>query len=106
MYCKYADNLHVSLDVAKSCVEQRIYFSKGKSYPLLIDIKGIKSITRDAREYLASIGTTHVKAGALITGSPFNRTIGNIFLAIDKPLVPTKLFTSEEKARLWLKEYL
>lgn len=104
--CKYADDLHVSLEIAKSCVEGRIFFSKGKSSALLIDMRGIKSITKDARKYMASVGATLVTAGALITGSPLNRTIGNIFLTIDKPPVPTKLFTNEQKARQWLKHYL
>lgn len=106
MCCKYADDLHVSLEVAKSCVEGRIFFSKGKSSVLLIDMRGIKSITRDARDYMASVGAILVIAGALITGSQLNRTIGNIFLTIDKPPVPTKLFTNEQKARQWLKGYL
>jgi len=102
MYCRYADNLHVSLDVARAVVESRIYFAKGRSFPLLVDMRGIKSTTREARTYLATIGCTLVTAGALITGSVFNRTLGNIFLTIDKPLVPSKLFTSEDKARTWL----
>jgi hypothetical protein len=104
--CRYASNLHLSLNVAKSCVESRIFFAKGKSYPLLVDMGGIKSTTREARQYMASIGATLVKGCALITGSAVNRTIGNIFLAIDKPEVPTKLFTSEANARLWLKQYV
>jgi hypothetical protein len=102
MYCKYANGIHVSLDVAKTIVEARIYFSKGKSYQLLIDMRGIKSTTKEARRYLATIGATLVMAGALITGSPLNRALGNIFLTIDKPSVPTKLFTSETKALEWL----
>jgi hypothetical protein len=104
--CKYASNLHVSLDVAKSVVEGRIFFSEGKSYPLLVDMSGIKSTTREAREYLATIGSTLAKAAALITGSSFNRMLGNVFLTIDKPAVPTRLFTNEEKAKEWLKEFL
>lgn len=104
--CRYSDNLHVSLDVAKACVESRIFFAKGNSYPLLIDMKGIKSTTREAREYMASVGVTLVKAGALITGSPFNRMLGNIFLTIDRPPVPTRLFTNEVAARQWLSQYL
>ncbi len=106
LYCKFAHDLHVSLDVARACVELRIFFSKSKSYPLLIDMRGIKSTTRESRKYMATVGSTLVTAGALITGSRFNTTIANIFLTIDKPPVPTKLFTSEEKARQWLKDYL
>lgn len=106
LYCKYADDLHLSLDVAKFCVETRFTLSKGKAYPLLIDMKGIKSTTQEAREYMASIGTIFVTAGALITGSPFNRMIGNIFLTINKPPVPTKLFNTEENARKWLAQFI
>ncbi len=106
LYGKYADNLHLSLEIAKACVERRIFFSQGKSYALLVDMRGIKSTTKQASRYLATIGTTLVKAAALITGSAMNRALGNIFLTIDKPAVPTKLFTSEEKAREWLLKYL
>lgn len=107
MLCaRYADNLNMTLEIAKSCVGARVFFSKGESYALLIDMKGIKSVTPEARKYMASFGTLMVKAGALITGSALNRTLGNIFLAIDKPPVPTKLFTSEEKAREWLQQFV
>lgn len=106
MYCKYADDLMLSLDIARSCVEARIHFSRGKSYPVVVDMRGLKSATREAREYLATIGVTLVKAGALITGSKFNMALGNLFLTIDKPQVPTRLFTSEEKARQWAKAHL
>ena len=103
---QYANDVHLTLDIAISIVESRIYFAKGRSYRLLIDMRGIKSTTRDARKYMATIGATLVTAGALITGSPINRALGNIFLTIDKPLVPTKLFTNETSARQWLKLYL
>lgn len=105
MCARYAKNLHMTLDVAKSCVGARLFFSKGKSYALLIDMTGIKSVTAEARKYMATVGITWVKAGALITGSPLSRTVGNIFLAIEKPSVPTKLFTDEQKARQWLTQY-
>ena len=103
---RYADDLHLSLEVAVFVVESRIFFAKGKSYPVLVDMRGIKSTTRAARQHLATIGATLVKAGALITGSTINRTLGNIFLTIDKPAVPVKLFTNEASAREWLRQYL
>ena len=49
----FADNLHVTLAVAKVCVEARLAISQGRSYAQLVDVKGIKSITKDAREYFA-----------------------------------------------------
>lgn len=105
MCARYAKNLHMTLEVAKSVVGARLFFTKGKSYPLLVDMTGIKSVTTEARKYMATVGVTWVTAGALITGSQLSKTIGSIFLAIDKPTVPTKIFTDEQKARLWLEQY-
>lgn len=104
--CRYADGLHLSLDVAVFAVESRIFFAKGQSYPLLIDMRGIKSTTRKARQHMATIGATLVKGAALITGSSINRALGNIFLTIDKPEVPIKMFTKEGHARQWLMQYV
>lgn len=103
--CKYNNDLHVTLEVAKACVEIRLYFSRGKKYPLLIDMTGIKSSTQDARVYLASVGTTLVKAGALIVGSAISKALGTMFLTVDKPPIPCRLFTNREKAKLWLMNY-
>ena len=80
-------------------------FLKSKRYHLLVDMKGLKSSTGAARKYLATTGATLVTAGALLTGSVLNKTIGNLFLKIDMPPVPTKLFTNEEKAKLWLRQF-
>ncbi len=102
MFCEYADDLHLSIEVARACVESRIFFSRGKSFFLSVDMRGVKSTTKEARTYLATMGTTLASAGALITGSALNRALGNIFLKIDRPAIPAKLFTSEEKARKWL----
>jgi hypothetical protein len=106
LYGKYVDDLHMTLEIAKYCVDSRFQFSNSRSFALLVDMRGIKSMTPEARKYMSSVGAVLVKAGALIIGSPLNRTIGNIFLTIDKPPVPLKLFTDKEKARQWLQQYL
>lgn len=104
--CKFSNGLRLSLEVAKSCVEGRIFFSKGKSYPLLINMTGISSSTKDARQYMATIGVILSKADALVIKSSFLRVLGNLLLAIDKPRVPTKMFNNEEDARGWLSKFV
>jgi hypothetical protein len=32
--------------------------------------------------------------------------MGNIFPSINKPLIPTRLFTNEKEAKEWLKQHL
>ncbi|HEU5290876.1 MAG TPA: hypothetical protein VFU05_09560, partial [Cyclobacteriaceae bacterium] len=58
---RYADDLHLSLEVAIFVVESRIFFAKGQSYPLLIDMRGIKSTSKKARQHMATVGATLVK---------------------------------------------
>src|SRR5689334_3013963 len=73
MFCRYADDLRLTLEVARTIVEQRVAFSRGRHYLLLIDMRGISATTGAARKYLASTGATLVLAGALITGSTVNK---------------------------------
>ena len=106
LYCEYHNNLQLDLQVAQECVEARIKYSAGISYPVCIYLTGVKSATKEAREYLAEEGTRLVKAGALIIGSPVTKILGNIFLRINKPEVPTHLFNNEEDAIEWLKQFV
>lgn len=106
LYCVFGENLELDYDKAKQCVDARINFSEGKSYPCLIDMRNVKAMSKAAREYLAVEGSQYVTAGALIIGSPLTRTLGNIFLSINKPQVPTKLFSDETIALKWLNEFI
>jgi hypothetical protein len=45
-------------------------------------------------------------AAALLIGSPLTRAIGNFFMGLNKPLIPTRLFTSETEALAWLKGFV
>lgn len=105
IYIKFIDKLDMTLEKAKSSVEARLSLCEGLDHPVLIDMRGIRSVTREAREYFANEGTRLIKAGALIVGSPLNRTLGNIFLWINKPKVQTRLFTNENEALKWLIQY-
>ena len=79
----------------------------GNKAPCLTDMRGIKSINREAREYLSSLEAFRfISASALLIGSPVSKMIGNFFLGINKPPYPTKMFTSEAKAFEWLKEFI
>jgi len=76
---------------------------------LLIDIRRIKRIDREARQLFASreIHDSYgVQALSLLMGSPLSTFIGNFWFAINRPLHPTRLFSDEENARVWLETYI
>lgn len=80
---------------------------KGKKYPIFTDIRGVKSITREARLFVSSEDSVNVcSAAALLIGSPVSKVIGNLFLGLNKPPYPTKLFSNEDEAVEWLKGFI
>lgn len=105
LHCTFTGKLHMDLTVAKSCVEDRILFSKGISYPVLIDMRNLRSVTKEAREYMAGKGAELITAGALLINSSLTRILGNIFLQINKPPRPSRLFSDKEEAKAWLKQF-
>ncbi|MES2589165.1 MAG: hypothetical protein V4622_09300 [Bacteroidota bacterium] len=94
----------VNLEFAKeNSVAVNSLSKKGEKFPLIVDARGIKSMTRDARNQFSTRGRkTFVTSFAIIIDSPLSRVIGNFFMGINKPAVPTRLFESEEKAKEWL----
>ena len=75
----------------------------GRRLPVLVDLRGIKAQTREARQYFVSEEATRVSASvALLVGSPVSRVVGNFFLRLNVQRTPTQLFTSEEDAIAWL----
>ena len=67
----------------------------------------MKSLSREARHYYASDEAAKVaRAVALIVGTPVSRVLGNFYLGLSNPHLPTRLFSSEGEALEWLKGYI
>jgi len=78
-----------------------------KKFPILIDARGIKSMSYEARHFFSVRGRqTNTCAFGIIIGSTISRVLGNFYLGISKPTVPTKLFENEEPAVEWLKQFV
>lgn len=96
----------VELETVQSAVTYRLRNFGHKEFPLLIYSNKVKHMTKEARDYLASEeGCQKIKSCAIITNSIVTRVIANFFLHINKPLVPSKLFTDEKSAKQWLSKY-
>lgn len=95
----------VTVEFAKENSAAVISLYTGTKFPLLIDARGIKSMTKEARNQFTTKGReTPTKAFAIIIDSPLSRVIGNFFMGINKPVVPTRLFDNEMDAEIWLKK--
>jgi hypothetical protein len=96
----------VKLEDAKQNVHAAKKFGD-KKRPLYVDITRIESVSKDAREYYASIeAAKRISVCAMVVGSPISKVVGNFFLGLNKPHYPVRLFTSEEEALDWLRNYV
>lgn len=95
------------IETIKSIVKMRIEVTQNLDpYPLIVNIKNVKNSTKEVRDFLASKkAAERVTVTALVVESMLTATIGNFFLRISKPPVPTKIFTDEVSATNWLNAY-
>jgi hypothetical protein len=90
--------------VAKEIVESRLNYTKGRSVYTLIDFSNVKSVTKEARDYMNSPegGLKGILGGAFLSNSVVATLFVNLYLKISNPSIPAKFFTSEKDALWWL----
>ena len=98
----WISTVEVTLSVAEECKAAIEDISQGQIRPLLVDIRVSKGVNREARAYMAGPMMDVVGAVALFVDSPVSQLLANFFLRINKPTIPTKMFTSETEALKWL----
>ena len=100
----FADNL--TLSMVETGVRERVRLCGGTAFPVLSDIRKIKHVDKEARAFLARPeGTVLISAGAFLVNSQLQKILGNFFILVDKPEIPTRLFTDEAEALIWLQQF-
>lgn len=103
---EFEQNTVLTLKLAKALVKQRLEVSNQTDFRLYIDIRNVISIDEQTRRYLAgSEGTQNAIAAAIHVENPLSKFLANLFIKVDKPLKPIKLFTQKRKALIWLKKF-
>jgi hypothetical protein len=97
----------VTLESAKETMEAYLKIYQGKKRPLFVDTKMMKSLAREARQYYAGEEAAKVaSAVALMVDTPVSKVLGNFYIGLSKPHLPSRLFSSDSEALEWLKGYL
>jgi len=86
--------------------EARKLLTKNDKYLILVDGRVNLSISKEARAFAAQHKNDGSTASAFIITSTANKLIGNFYINVNKPNIPTKIFSSEEKAIEWLESFL
>ena len=94
----------VTLDRMKENYEASLRLLEGRKALVLTDATAEYKITEEAKAFAASdeAGRSRV-ALAYLTASITNKLMFNLYLKIYKPVVPTRMFSSEDAALRWLR---
>lgn len=96
----------IDIELARRIVRDRLELFNGKSYPSLADVRELKYVSKEARDYFAKQGTEGITALAIVTGSYLTVVIANLFLTFSKPKMPTRAFKTKEQALKWLQQFV
>jgi hypothetical protein len=61
---------------------------------------------KEQRDEIARELNSVTKALAVVSSSPLGRMMANLFFSFKPPKYPMKLFSNEQEARAWIKQYL
>lgn len=93
----------IDLEQARENTKKVRELSGDQVYPILVDIRKIRSISKEARDHFAMRDRKPgVIAIAMLVSSPLSRIIGNFFLGLNHPVVPTRMFTDRDQAERWI----
>ena len=105
LFFVYKKGIVIDRSVAIKIVEDRLLLQQGKAFSNFSDIRGVKSIDKAARNYLAVEGSVLIKATALLVDSPLADALSKFYLKASKPTIPTRVFTDEAAALAFLETY-
>lgn len=75
----------------------------GHKVRLLVDMRRVAGLSREARLLYQSEETAAISTGAaLLIDSGISKVIGNFVIGLNKGPVEARLFTSEDEAKAWL----
>jgi hypothetical protein len=98
------NNAKQSLVDARENIDAFIQLAEGQKRPCIVDGRVAGTAEPGVREYYATPNSTRLTlALALLVGSAAMRVVANLFLTLNKPSVPTRMFTSEAEALEWLR---
>ena len=93
-----------SLADAKQNLDAALDERAGRRCPILVDIREAEPLDAEVRHYYSGqvLVDGFSALALLVDASPLGRMIGNVYLRVARPGIPTRLFTQPTQAHEWL----
>lgn len=98
----------VNLEIAKQLVEDRKQASGDfVKLPVIVFLNNATNIQNEAKKfYRTTESYENITALALVMDNYTARLVATLVFNIQKPIIPTNVFNSEQKARKWLQKFM
>lgn len=108
VYMKIMDGAEIELENAIQNQEAVKLLTNNEKHLLVVDARGVDVyVSKEARAFSAARdASAPCIAKAFIVNSTANRLIGNFYINFNKPKIPTRIFSTTEKAIEWLNSFL
>jgi hypothetical protein len=107
VYLRMKDGASVTLENTHEQFAAQAELTGTDTYAVLVDARNFVVMDTDSRKYMASYSNPRRVATALLTKNNLaTRLLANIYMKVDRPNFPTKMFGEESEAVAWLKEKL
>ncbi len=107
IYSRYKAGSFIDLDDAKELAET-VYqnVDDNKVYGQIVDVREMNSMSREARDYFASLKKGYVLYSALLIKGTFQRNLAKMYFMFSKPAIQTKVFEHKQDAVQWVEQKL
>jgi hypothetical protein len=104
LFSEYKRMVSVNIEYSKEVIKLRNQISNNVNQYWCYDIRNLKSMDLESRNYADKYGQDNLFACAVIVNSLLTQFIFNVFLKMKKPNIPFKSFSTKEDAVAWLNE--
>jgi hypothetical protein len=106
IHCRFQPFLEIDLPTMKKCIADQLTITENIPMAMLADVRYLKYFNSEAREYLASPdGSKHLLAAAFLVATQIEKFLIRLFIEVNHPAVPCKIFTERKDAIEWLEFY-
>lgn len=103
----FKDNVTMDIPEQLENLDAIIKICKGHPTPFVITAGKNFIITKDARDHALSLEVrSPINANAIVVQNLAYRLIAEFFIKVQKPKMPYKIFTDQESAFEWCKQFL
>jgi hypothetical protein len=106
LFMERLTRIHFTLDSFKDLTMNRLAYTEGFSYPVIIFGKDMISMDKEAREYMSGEGCKNKLSRAFVVEKSQGKLQLQFFIETNKQPIPVNIFDEMEPAIEWSKQFL